>query len=85
MKHALKNSIEDNMHGLLECIFVEYAATRSYQIVCQFPASFQATGKLGASFTQACCVRGGALRHDCRQRPKSRRGRAEVRPMRCCL
>ena len=33
MKHALKNSIKDNMHGLLECIFVEYAATRSYQIV----------------------------------------------------
>jgi hypothetical protein len=25
MKHALKNSIEDNMHGLLECIFVDYA------------------------------------------------------------
>jgi hypothetical protein len=25
MKHALKNSITENMHGLLECIFVDYA------------------------------------------------------------
>src|ERR1700722_16559253 len=25
MKHALKNSIKENMHGLLECIFVDYA------------------------------------------------------------
>jgi hypothetical protein len=25
MKHALKNSIKENMHGLLECTFVNYA------------------------------------------------------------
>jgi hypothetical protein len=25
MKHALKNSIKENMHALLECIFVDYA------------------------------------------------------------
>jgi hypothetical protein len=25
MRHALKNSIKENMHGLLECIFVDYA------------------------------------------------------------
>ena len=25
MKHALKNSIQENMHGLLECMFVRYA------------------------------------------------------------
>ena len=25
MKHALKNSIHKNMHGLLECMFVRYA------------------------------------------------------------
>ena len=25
MKHALKNSIKENMHGLLESIFVDYA------------------------------------------------------------
>ena len=25
MRHPLKNSIKENMHGLLECIFVEYA------------------------------------------------------------
>jgi hypothetical protein len=25
MKHALKNSITENMHGLLECTFVDYA------------------------------------------------------------
>src|SRR5690348_3468215 len=25
MKHKLKNSIKENMHGLLECMFVDYA------------------------------------------------------------
>jgi len=25
MKHALKNSIKENMHGLLESMFVQYA------------------------------------------------------------
>ena len=25
MQHALKNSITENMHGLLECTFVDYA------------------------------------------------------------
>jgi hypothetical protein len=25
MKHAVKNSIRENMHGLLECTFVDYA------------------------------------------------------------
>jgi hypothetical protein len=25
MRHAVKNSIKENMHALLECIFVDYA------------------------------------------------------------
>ena len=25
MRHPLKNSIKENMHGLLECIFVDYS------------------------------------------------------------
>ena len=25
MEHALKNSIQENMHGILECTFVDYA------------------------------------------------------------
>jgi hypothetical protein len=58
MKHALKNSIKDNMHGLLECIFVEYAATRSYQIVWEpvpgkLPSDWEAWRKFHTSLLRA--------------------------------
>ena len=45
MKHALKNSIEDNMHGLLECIFVEYAN----QLRANYPGRIIRNAKVFAS------------------------------------
>jgi hypothetical protein len=45
MKHALKNSIKDNMHGLLECIFVEYAN----QLRANYPGRIIRNAKVFAS------------------------------------
>ena len=45
MKHALKNSIEDNMHGLLECIFVDYAN----QLRANYPGRIIRNSKVFAS------------------------------------
>jgi hypothetical protein len=45
MKHALKNSIEDNMHGLLECIFVDYAD----QLRANYPGRIIRNAKVFAS------------------------------------
>jgi hypothetical protein len=45
MKHALKNSIEDNMHGLLECIFVDYAN----QLRANYPSQIIRNAKVFAS------------------------------------
>ena len=45
MKHALKNSIEDNMHGLLECTFVDYAN----QLRANYPSQIIRNAKVFAS------------------------------------
>ena len=45
MKHALKNSIKENMHGLLECIFVEYAN----QLRANYPGRIIRNAKVFAS------------------------------------
>ena len=45
MKHALKNSTKDNMHGLLECIFVEYAN----QLRANYPGRIIRNAKVFAS------------------------------------
>jgi hypothetical protein len=45
MKHALKNSIKDNMHGLLECIFVGYAN----QLRANYPGRIIRNAKVFAS------------------------------------
>ena len=45
MKHALKNSIKENMHGLLECIFVDYAN----QLRANYPGRIIRNAKVFAS------------------------------------
>jgi len=45
VKHALKNSIKENMHGLLECIFVDYAN----QLRANYPGRIIRNAKVFAS------------------------------------
>jgi len=45
MKHALKNSIKDNMHGLLECTFADYAN----QLRANYPGRIIRNAKVFAS------------------------------------